>query len=613
MNKDFRKPKDSPKNSSPENNISSKPADSARFRSLIRASAIAIGADIFLISLKYTLAYITGNAVFSADSLHSGGDLAVTITVLISIVVNYYFNGKRWARYAEGVVAFFISIFLISGSIWFFLDILKNEPARFVLRPDIPLVIAYGGMSLACVVSFVMFRFKRKIGEKHNSIAFIAEGMHTHSDYFTSLGVLATLLLGYFGINIARPMTFIVALLIFKIGVNLFLEALNYIGITDKISILKKILKFLRIYDYAKAIYIKYSGMREKTENIFSRISIIDEGWIVANKKKIITSNLAVIFFLYLGTGLYIIQSHQTGMELLFGRVTELNKPGLHYHVPKPLGKVIAVDTEIIMRLESGYRTNPDFTGEEPVAYLWEYTHAEGRFTRVPQESLALTGDENLIDSNFLCYYRINDPVRFYFKIDNAHEILRSMFVHEIHAVLGQYHLDSLLTSGRGKIQNEVLDNMKLAIDKLPMGVEVLRVYMQEAHPPTMVVPEYRAVASSREKKDEIIHEANAFANNLLPRTRGMVEEMIQESTAYSVEKLQEAHGDAEQFALKQRNFYQNQLVHRKRLWWNSVEKALKDKEIYILPRSAKRRVYTASQKKETKATDSRVMKNLFD
>jgi membrane protease subunit HflK len=157
----------------------------ARFRALANASLVAIGADALLIVLKYVLAVITGSVVLSADALHSGGDLAVSLTVLISIVANYSFRSNVWARKAEGLVALFISLVLIIGSITVLLEVMRNVPQRFMLTPDIPLVVAVLGIGIACGVSFAMFRFKKRVGERHHSIAFTAEGMHTHSDFFT--------------------------------------------------------------------------------------------------------------------------------------------------------------------------------------------------------------------------------------------------------------------------------------------------------------------------------------------------------------------------------------------------------------------------------------------
>ena len=207
-----------------------------------------------------------------------------------------------------------------------------------------------------------------------------------------------------------------------------------------------------------------------------------------------------------------------------------------------------------------------------------------------------MTGDETLIDANFLCYYRIVDPVVYAFYVENPHETLRSLFNHEVHAALGRYTLDMLLTSERGKVQTELVSNMRRAVARLPLGVEILNVYMREAHPPIEVVPSYRAVASARESKVEIIHTAHTYVNALLPLSRGEAESKISAAQANASEKISKAAGDTEQFLLKQQIFQQSEAVQRIWLWWNAVESVLRGKTLYIFPKNVQRRFYHSRQ-----------------
>jgi membrane protease subunit HflK len=571
----------------------------ARFRALANASLVAIGADALLIVLKYVLAVITGSVVLSADALHSGGDLAVSLTVLISIVANYSFRSNVWARKAEGLVALFISLVLIIGSITVLLEVMRNVPQRFMLTPDIPLVVAVLGIGIACGVSFAMFRFKKRVGERHHSIAFTAEGMHTHSDFFTSFGVWLTLLLGFFGVHVERWMTLIIGLIVLRIGIKLLYKALEFFSIPQAVaSSLEKTI-IAGIGDNVKRAGNSIAAGYGKVRTPVKRIGFLQEGWVYNHRKSLIAINIYIVIFLYFATGYYSVMAYQTGVELLFGRVTEQNFPGVHYHAPKPFGNVILVDTEVAARVESGFRTNWDPEVVEPDIYLWEFTHTQGRYYKVPDEAITITGDENLVDCNFLCYYRIRDPVRYALYNDDSHEILRSLFTHEVRTALGHYHLDSLLSSGRGTVQEELTQTMKDVVEELPLGVEILQVYMQEAHPPIEVVPDYRAVASAREEKDEIVHRANAYANDLLPRSRGQGQAKLLDSQAYATEQNRIAQGKAENFLLRQRYFSNHQAVHEARLWWETVEAVLGHRSIYILPHDAKRRIYTSKETQE--------------
>ena len=158
-------------------------------------------------------------------------------------------------------------------------------------------------------------------------------------------------------------------------------------------------------------------------------------------------------------------------------------------------------------------------------------------------------------------------------------------------------------------VQNELTEKMKDAVERLYLGVEIIKVYMQEAHPPIEVVPMYRAVASARERKDEIIHRANAYANKLLPISRGQKEKKILESQAYSFERKEATASDAKTFHLKEQMFSKYPALQKARLWWEKIEKVLKNKTLYVLPGNAKRRFYTS----ELPQSAREVKKNEFE
>ena len=585
-------------------------SSSVRFKALVNASFLAIGADIFLVLLKYFLSKITGSALLTADALHSGGDLAITLTVLTSIIVNHSFKKNKWAKHAEGIVALLISFVLIFGSFKVIFDVFEKEGVRYSLTSGIPLVIAFLGISIACAIAISMSHFKIKVGEKHNSIAFIAEGMHTYSDFFTSFGVWLTLFLGYFSIHIERVMTFIVGIFILRIGIKILIKAISFFNLPELLSSYSKKKLSKEAQKSIKEIWERFVQVFKKIGSTITQKIFFPDDWILKNKKKLIFSNIFLVIILYIGTGFYNILPFQTGVKLLFGEVVDMNPPGLHFHLPKPFGNVIKVDTQVIARVESGFRTNWNYEGAEPEAYLWEFTHTEGRFSKAPEEAIALTGDENLVDTNFLCYYRIIDPIKYALNCENSHEIIRSLFCYEIHTVLAHYNLDALLTSDRGKIQRELIRNMKEEVKIIPVGVEILNVFMREAHPPIEVVPEYRAVASAREQKNEIIHKANAYANDLLPRSRGNAETDILQSYAFAAEKVNIAKGETKSFLLKNRNFSKYKSVNKIRLWWETVERAFKDKFIYILPIKTKRRIYSSEVKNKIKDIKSEKYEN---
>ena len=570
-----------------------------RYHALIKASFIALAADLFLICLKYLMSVITGSTVLLADAWHSGGDLAVTLMVLTSIVVNNRFKDNPWAKQAEGLVSLLIFFILLMGGINLIMKVFSAQTVAFQLTADLPLVAAIAGTGIAAGVAFKMFRFKHKTGLEHDSIAFTAESVHTFSDFFTTFGVWITLILGFFGVQIERWMTLIVGLVIIRISFRLLGLSLRNFGYKPKpFSEWRKKLPDA-VQPYIEKFFCVCGSCITRVRSL-KNIPFLHEDWIVAREKRIVGFQVIVIVLLYLATGYYSVLPYQTGVELFFGKVIEQNSPGFHYHAPKPFGKVIKVDTGVAARVESGYRTVWDFEGREPEAYLWEYAHNQGRYLKIPDEAVTLSGDENLIDVNALCYYRITDPVKYALQIDNPHEILRSLFTYEVHVVLGRFHLDSLMTSGRSRAQNDIGANLKVIISEMDLGMEILNVYLQEAHPPLEVVPQYRSVASARERKDQIIHQATAYANDLIPRSIGRSKSDILSAESYRAERTFSARGEADNFLLRQQYFNRYQHVQEARLRWETLEKTLTGKKVYIIPSIARKRIVSG----ELKITD---------
>jgi membrane protease subunit HflK len=574
--------------------INPEESDSQRVKGLIKASFLAMGVDVLLISIKYSLAYLTENAVLLADALHSCADFAVSFVVLLSILVKYTFQGSKRARHAEALVAFLISLLLLFGSYEMFLYVWNNDSSKFILITDIPLIIAFTGISIVLLITLKMSEYKRRIGEKYNSDAFSAEGVHTFSDFLSSMSVWITLLMGYFGIHIERMITFLIGIAVLNIGLRLLYRSLITFGI--RFRLLSIIIDKVHTDVIKRLRHIKEQSSRV-VEKGHLKILLLP-GLIIRQMKSWVCFNIFLILFLYFGTGFYKVLPYQTGLEQLFGKVVEKNPPGLHFHLPKPLGNALLVDTSAMISLESGFRTDMNYKGKEPDMYLWENMHNEGKYSKVPEEALAIAGDENLIDINFICYYLITDPVQYALNIKNAHETLRNLFVYEIHSICGQYSLDDLLSSERSRIQEQLLSRMKYTANNLAMGVDIRKIYLQEAHPPIEVIPQYRNISSAREKKDEIIHQASAYSNDLVPRSRGEAMAMILDSKAYADEELNNAQGETESYMLRQQNFIKYRAIQKVRLWWETTERILKDKVMYILPSKAERRFLKNEEEK---------------
>jgi membrane protease subunit HflK len=584
----------------------------------VRASLLALAADAGLIVMLYSLSRLTGSTVLLADALHSVGDLGVTSTVLIAILVSHRFLSRMWGRFLESMLGLGIALLLGWGAIELLGFVVANPPGRFVQARDPGQVVAFAGVSVALVVTFSMARYKRRIGRQLDSPMFEAEGVHTYGDFLTSFGVWCTLLVGYFGLDIERWMTGIIGLVILKMALELVWRTVARLrvswpaplvraaggtargigGIWHRLPArLRAVLKALFAPQWPRRLGGRLLAAGQRAVRALAAVHpprCLRQEWIEAHARPLITAQIALILLLYAGVGFYTVQAGQRGVELGLGRVVDVRPAGLHLHLPPPFGGVRVVDADLVSRLELGFRTDLEFAGPEPAAYLWEYAHSGGRYAKRPLEAITLAGDENLIDTNLLCYYRIVDPVRYRLQTRDPRSILRAAFAHEVHAAQRERGLDAMLIDDRGPLQDELLERMQRRAATLDVGVEITRVCLLEAHPPLPVVPQYRAVVSAKEAQNEVILRAQQYANELVPRSRGQAEVIVQTARADSTEQVAAAVAGAERFRLRQEAFSANSAIHRVRLRWEALEEVMAGKPITVLPASAERRVYLA-------------------
>ena len=163
---------------------------------------------------------------------------------------------------------------------------------------------------------------------------------------------------------------------------------------------------------------------------------------------------------------------------------------------------------------------------------LWESVHGTGDYRKKPDESLMITGDENIVDINLIIQYRINDPSKFLFTTREPHRVIRNVVEASIREVIGYKSIDEALTTGKSGIQAEVESHVQKTLVEYDSGLHVLAVQLQDVHPPIEVADAFKDVASAREDKNRIINDADAYKNEVLPKARGSAQKIIQEAEA---------------------------------------------------------------------------------
>lgn len=258
-------------------------------------------------------------------------------------------------------------------------------------------------------------------------------------------------------------------------------------------------------------------------------------------------------------TGLYTVNEGNRGVVLRFGQYTETTLSGLHWHIPYPIETVMIVNVEEIQNVEVGYRSS--LTGQASRS--------------VPHESLMLTQDENIIDIKFAIQYRIKDAHDYLFNVNNPDETLHQATESAVREIIGKSKMDFVLTEGRSEIVARAKDLIQEILDSYHAGLQLTSVNMQDAQPPEQVQAAFSDAVKAREDEVRLKNEAEAYANDILPKARGTAARMLEDANAYKDKVTAEAQGDASRFEQVLAQYSKAPEVTRQRLYLDAVESVL--------------------------------------
>ena len=222
---------------------------------------------------------------------------------------------------------------------------------------------------------------------------------------------------------------------------------------------------------------------------------------------------------LWAGSGFYRVQPGEQGVELLFGRFIKLTTPGLNYWFPRPFGEVLKPNVERTNTITIGFRG------------LGEGSRGAGN-RDVPQESLMLTGDQNIIDIDFVVQWRIKDAAAFLFNIRDPEATIKIAAESAMREIIGQMGLEDATTGKRQQVQQKSRALLQKILDDYGAGVAIAEVQLQKADPPGEVIDAFHDVQRARQDQERSINEAHAYKNDIVPKAKGQAQTIIQGAAA---------------------------------------------------------------------------------
>jgi membrane protease subunit HflK len=260
-------------------------------------------------------------------------------------------------------------------------------------------------------------------------------------------------------------------------------------------------------------------------------------------------------------SGFYRVDADEQGVVLRFGKYTNMTQPGLNYHLPFPIESVMTPKVSRVNRIDVGFRSSNE--------------GSRGTIGDIKEESAMLTGDENIVDINYSVFWVIKDASKYLFNIQDPIGTIKVVAETAMREVIARKKIQTILTQGRAEIEIEVQKIMQQILDSYNSGVDITQVQAQKSDPPAQVIDSFRDVQAAKADKERAQNEAEAYANDVIPRARGEAAKIVQEAEGYKKEVVAQAEGEASRFIAIYNEYAKAKTVTQERMYLETMEKVL--------------------------------------
>ncbi|CAM3412628.1 FtsH protease activity modulator HflK [Marinicrinis lubricantis] len=281
-------------------------------------------------------------------------------------------------------------------------------------------------------------------------------------------------------------------------------------------------------------------------------------------KKLIIVG--AIIIVIAVGYSMfYTVEEHERAAILTFGQYSATEGPGLHFKLPYPLQEVVILPAEKTQKVHIGYR------------------EVNGQIESVPEESLMITGDENIVSADAVVEWKISNIEQYLYNIEDPEKFLRNAASASIRSVIGSNKLDYVITDGKTVIQTEVKSKLEELQLQYQTGIQIIDLKFQDIEPPEGEVQQaFKEVTNAREEKNTKINDAQRYTNDKLPKARGEAQALLENAEGEKKSRILNAEGDVAQFNAIFEEYMKNPAVTEKRLILETLEQILPNAKIII-------------------------------
>src|SRR5262245_44670949 len=262
-----------------------------------------------------------------------------------------------------------------------------------------------------------------------------------------------------------------------------------------------------------------------------------------------------LVFLVWMASGFYIVYEGQRGVVLRFGKLAETTMPGPRWHLPYPIETAEVVNVAGVRSVEVGYRNNVK--------------------RKVLKESLMLTDVENIVDVQFSVQYVLKSPTDYLFTNRAPDDAVLQAAETAIREIVGKSSMDFVIFEGRAEVAARAHKLMQEILDRYATGINISKVTMQNAQPPEQVQASFDDAGKAGQDRERQKNEGQAYANDVVPKAKGMAARLTQEAEGYRQRVIEQAEGDASRFRQIVTEYNRAPQVTRDRLYIEAMQQIM--------------------------------------
>jgi modulator of FtsH protease HflK len=284
--------------------------------------------------------------------------------------------------------------------------------------------------------------------------------------------------------------------------------------------------------------------------------------------KLIIVAVIVIAIAASVMSSFFVVDQSEEAVVIRLGKVNRIVGPGLQFKFPFGIEQNYNVPTQIVQKMEFGFRT-------EAAGVDTRYSSAD-----YPEESIMLTGDLNIIDTEWIIQFRISNPRDWLFKVRDQYQTIRDISQSAINQLVGDRAILDVIGSERSNIEVEAQKIMQKKYDQYELGITVTTVKLQNVVPPKGEVQDaFEDVNKAVQDMNRFINEGKEEYNQQIPRARGQAQQVVQEAQGYASERVNRANGDVARFRSVATEYQKSPEITRQRLYIEMIEAAFADME----------------------------------